>query len=647
MNEMTSLQHGFTNYREIQAFEAVPFAERDMPATTYEALQQGTRIDPDGPAISFFTSGNAYEKTHTLSHAELMTKVNQTANALRGLGIGRDDVVAFVLPNLPETHFTIWGGSAAGQVLAINPLLEADQIADLLRAANVQVLVTLEKTPKTDLWQKCVAAIPTVPSIRHVVTCSVFDYMDGAAGAIFGLISKSRGSKLKIDGRTIPVTRFPKLIAGARGDALAFEAPKPDDISTMLCTGGTTGLPKIARRTHFSEVFDCWALSNFNPDYLGEGVSVFVGLPLFHSNAILVTGLLPLMKGGHVILATPQGYRGEGVVENFWKMVDHFKFATFSGVPTVYSAILDLPRDGLDISSIKFGACGAAPMPVELFNNFVEKTGVPIVEGYGMTEGAVASSLNPTHPEGGVRIGSIGLRLPYQKMRCAILNDKDEFDRWADVDEAGVIMIAGANVFEGYIIESQNEGIFFEIDGERWFNSGDLARQDADGFFWMTGRKKELIIRGGHNIDPKIIEEAMYAHPGIAMAAAVARPDAKAGELPVLYYQSSTGADLPLGELAEFANTHVPERAAVPKDFIRLDELPLTAVGKIHKPTLNMMEIERTIRVEAEAHNAEVAELDVAQDSKRGVVARLRLKSGTEEMRHALGNYTFAVDFNE
>jgi fatty-acyl-CoA synthase len=647
MNEITSLQHGFTKYQDIEAFEEIPFADREMPTTTYEALQLGAQINPNGPALSFFTSGNEYEKAHTLTHSELMAKVNQTANALRKMGVRRDVVVAYVLPNLPETHYTIWGGSAAGQVLAINPLLEADQIAELLHAANVEVLVTLENTPKSDLWQKCIASIPTVPSIRQVITCSVFDWMDGAAASVLGLVSKTRASKLKIAGRTIPVTRFPKLIEGERADALDFEAPKAGDISTMLCTGGTTGLPKIARRTHFSEVYDCWALTNFIPEYLNKDVSIFVGLPLFHSNAILVTGLLPLMRGGHVILATPQGYRGEGVIQNFWKMADHFKFVTFSGVPTVYSSILDLPRDGLDISSIKFGICGAAPMPVELFNNFVEKTGVPILEGYGMTEGAVASSLNPVKPEGGVRIGSIGLRLPYQKMRCAILNDNDVFERWANEDEAGVIMISGANVFDGYIIASQNEGIFFEIDGETWFNSGDLARQDADGFFWMTGRKKELIIRGGHNIDPKVIEEAMHAHSGIVMAAAIGRPDVKVGELPVLYYQSATGADLPREELQDFANTNVPERAAVPKDFIRLDALPLTAVGKIHKPTLNMMEIERTIRVEAKAHNIEVGALEVVQDSKRGVVAKLQLKSGVEEMRHALGNYTFAVDYIE
>jgi fatty-acyl-CoA synthase len=629
---------------EVTAFETTPLAERHLPGTTFQALQRGAAIDPSAPAISFFLSGENYDTPKVLTHAELLAKVTQTANGFRSLGIGPEDVVAYVLPNLPETHMVIWGGSTAGRVLAINPLLEADQIADLLRAAKTKVLVTLEHTPKTDLWEKCRAAVISVPSIQHIVTCSVFDWMDGAAGSVLRFASKTRASTLKIINRPIPITRFSDLIADQRSDALNFPEPKPSDISTMLCTGGTTGLPKIAPRTHASEVYDAWALSQFNPTISAPGTSVLCGLPLFHSNAILVTGLLVFMSGGNVVLATPQGYRGAGVFANFWKIVDHYKIATFSGVPTVYSALLDVPRDGLDISSVQFGACGAAPMPVELFNSFVEQTGIPIVEGYGLTEGAVASSLNPTHPEGGARIGSIGLRLPYQDMRCAVLDDQDSFVRWADENEVGVILISGPNVFDGYLIESQNKGLFHEIEGRRWMSTGDLARQDADGYFWMTGRKKELIIRGGHNIDPKIIEEAMHAHPGIQMAAAVGRPDLKAGELPVLYYQ---GEDLPAAELAAFAAEHVTERAAIPKAFIRLEALPVTGVGKIHKPSLTMMEIEGVIRAEAKARGLEIADLTMIQDNQRGIVAKLRMASDTEDMRQALGLFTFAVDFDD
>ena len=642
-------REGFRCLADIEAFEKAQFLSRELPATTYEAIRRGAAIDPEAPALSFFVSARSFDAPRVFSHRELFAKITQTANTLRRLGIGRADVVAYVLPNLPETHLTIWGGSAAGRVLAINPLLEADQIADLLRAADAKLVVTLEKTPGADIWEKVRAAAPTVPGLTRILTCSVFDSLvkGSLATSAFKGLSHLRGrttTSLRVGNRNIPISRLLNEIEGERSDALDFAPPQPDDISTMLCTGGTTGLPKIARRSHRSEVYDCWALSQFNPVIASPGSSVFCGLPLFHSNAILVTGLLPFMSGGHVVLATPQGYRGDDVIANFWKMADHYGFVAFSGVPTVYAALLDMPRDGLDTSSIVFGACGAAPMPVELFNSFVEQTGIPIVEGYGLTEGAVASSLNPTNPDRR-RIGSIGLRLPYQAMRCAVLDQTDKFERWAEADEIGVIMISGPNVFDGYIVESQNQGVLHEIDGAIWFNTGDLARQDADGYFWMTGRKKELIIRGGHNIDPRIIEEAMHKHPAIAMAAAVGRPDAKAGEVPVLYYQSSSGTDVAKTELLAFAETHVPERAAVPKDFIRLEKLPVTAVGKIHKVSLNMMEIDRTIRSEARAAQAEIAALDVVQDNQRGVVAKLRLNGRCKEMRRALGTYTFFVDF--
>jgi fatty-acyl-CoA synthase len=635
----------FQSLDDIVTFEQTPLSDRGLPQTTYEALKQGAAINPQATALSFFLDGAAMRAPYTFTHQELFARITQTANALRDLGIGRQDIVAYVLPNLPQTHFTIWGGSAAGQVLAINPLLEADQIADLLRSAGVKVLVTLESTPRTDLWEKCAKALETVPSVTTVVTCSVFDWMRGPLGKAMRLVSKLRApSKLQLGDRAVPVVRFNRLIKGAASDRLQFPAPKPDDVSTMLCTGGTTGLPKIVARTHFAEVYNSWCPSLYvGTENNGPGTVALCGLPLFHTNAMLVTGLLPWMYGGHVVLATPQGYRGDGVISGFWEIVEHYGISSFSGVPTIYGALLDVPRNGRDLSSLRFAACGAAPMPVELFNSFVAQTGIKIVEAYGMTEGVLASSMNPAQTDT-PRIGSIGMRFPYQDMRIGILNDRDEFERWADVDQAGVIFISGPNVFKGYLIDSQNKGIWLDHDGKRWFNTGDLARQDADGYFWMTGRKKELIIRGGHNIDPKIVEEVMHKHPAVAMAAVVGRPDAKVGEVPVMYFQKTAGAALDLDELSRFAQTHVSERAAIPKEFVELDSLPVTAVGKIHKVTLNMMEGERAIRHEAQLHDLQISRLEVVQDASRGIVAKLSLQGGQDAIAKALGQYAFQVD---
>jgi fatty-acyl-CoA synthase len=635
---------GILNMQDILDIEAVALSDRNLPQSTYAALSRGAALNPGNPALSFYTSADTMGTPYTLTHAEFLSKVTQTANALRRLGIDRNDVVAYVLPNLPETHYVIWGGSAAGSVLAINPMLEADQIGELLAAAGTKVLVAMEHGPGTDIWEKIEVAAQEVPTLQHILLCNFAPY--AKADGVWTDPATQPALEAQIAGITVPITRLLDEIAGENADTLNFPEPGPNDTSTMLCTGGTTGLPKIVRRTHFAEVYNAWAASLYCPEAFGPGNAAFCGLPLFHTNAMMVTGLLPWMFGGQVVLASPGGYRGKGIIPGFWKAVEQFGISIFSGVPTIYGALLQAPRDGVDISSLKFGICGAAPMPVELFKSFVKDTGVQIVEAYGMTEGAVGSSMNPVKTDA-PRVGSIGLRFPYQDMQIGILNENDEFERWAETDEAGVIFISGPNVFDGYLIDSQNEGIWLDQDGKRWFNTGDLARCDAEGYFWMTGRKKELIIRGGHNIDPKIVEEAMHKHSSVAMAAVIGRPDAKVGEVPVMYFQSANNVEADLQDLADFAMTHVPERAAVPKDFIQVEALPVTAVGKIHKVTLNMMEIERTIYVEARNLGVPIVALHVVQDPARGIVAKVDVSTASAALEKALGQFAFACDLRE
>jgi len=402
-------------------------------------------------------------------------------------------------------------------------------------------------------------------------------------------------------------------------------------------------LPKIAVRTHANEVYMTWAMRRFAMPDAPVGEVTFCGLPLFHVNGQLVTGLSPFSAGGHVILGTPQGYRGEGILPNFWRLVERFRIATFSAVPTVYAGLLQVPTAGHDLSSLRMGYCGAAPMPVQGFEAFEQTTGLRILEAYGMTEGGCASSVNP--PGVPPRIGSVGIPLPYHNIRIVRLKDDGSYDGDADLGEAGVIALRGPNVFEGYLNPAHNAGIWLEIDGARWFNSGDLGRMDEGGYLWLTGRKKELIIRGGHNIDPAMIEGPIYDHPDVALAAAIGRPDAHAGEVPVLYVQPKEGRALTAHMLEIHAAAHIPERAARPVDIHLLDALPVTAVNKIFKPALLMREIEGVVRREAQEAGVALGQVDVVQDSARGVVARIAPDGPADALHGALGRYTFAVDF--
>ncbi|MBO9491660.1 acyl-CoA synthetase [Endozoicomonas sp. G2_1] len=630
---------------DVVAVEQTAYEQQNVPKTTYDVFAKSAKDFSQKTAMAFFIDVDNYQQPHQVSYQTLFEQINRTANTFRRFGVERGDVVAFVLPNLPETHYVIWGGEAAGIVMSLNPLLEAKQLSSLISSANAKYLVCLAPTPGLDIWEKCVKAVEHNKQLKGIFTVSLSNYLPALKGTItkgFSAFKNLTGEKLPI-----PVFDFAKECAKANGEQLDFTPPTSDDIASYFCTGGTTGLPKIARRSHSSESYNAWAIRQmFNGEFT-EDLNIFCGLPLFHVNGQIVTGLAPWSAGATVTLGTPQGYRAPGLVENFWKIVEHYKVNMFSGVPTLYAALVNLPTEGRDLSSLSKAICGAAPLPKELYRKFLSTTGVPLVEGYGLTEGTCASSINPGLSD--ENVGSIGFRLPYQAMAAFVLDDDGNYLRDAAPDEVGAIAIKGPNVFAGYVEAKHNEGIWLERDGETWLNTGDLGRQDERGYFWLTGRKKELIIRGGHNIDPKTIEEAMHQHPKVSLAAAVGRPDAYAGELPVLYVELNAGEQVEDGELMDFAQSHIAEKAAWPKKITVLDKLPVTPVGKLFKPALNQLEVESVVQQVVTEQGCELRSLEVRQDTKHGMMADISLKNANDkqaDLEKALSLFAFAYQIN-
>jgi acyl-CoA synthetase (AMP-forming)/AMP-acid ligase II len=288
--------------------------------------------------------------------------------------------------------------------------------------------------------------------------------------------------------------------------------------------------------------------------------------------------------------------------------------------------------------------CGAAPMPVELLRRFEAAIGVRVLEGYGLTEAGCVSSLNL--PGSAARPGSIGVRLPWQRMHPVILDADGRYLRDAEIDEVGVIAVLGPNLFGGYLDATHNRDAWIERPEstgaiQLWLNTGDLGRVDAEGYFWLVGRKKELIIRGGHNIDPRTIEEVLHQHPSVALAAAVGRPDVRAGELPIAYVQLRPGAQASTHELREFAESRIGERAAWPKQLRVVVALPMTAVGKIFKPALVQREIESVVREEAELGGVVLDALVVEHHPRLGIVEHWRAAIGAATLRERLERYAF------
>jgi fatty-acyl-CoA synthase len=319
---------------------------------------------------------------------------------------------------------------------------------------------------------------------------------------------------------------------------------------------------------------------------------------------------------------------------------------TFSAVPTILGILLDIPMRDADISSLRYAICGAAPLSVELFNRFEEHSGMRILEGYGLTEGTCGSCVNPYYGER--KIGSIGLRMPYQDMKVFIIDDNGKFEREADTEEIGSICIKGPNVFSGYLEDVHNQGIWAK---EGWLNTGDLGRRDRDRYFWLTGRKKELIIRGGHNIDPALIEDPLYSLPGIQVVAAVGKPDAHAGEVPVAYVQLQENTDLSKDAILDFLKKEVGERAAIPKEVFILDEMPLTPVGKIFKPALVRDAIRRVCENELSELETAAESIDVTVDADKvhGSLVTVKITPASDvspdeliqKANNILGSFTF------
>ncbi|WP_321921079.1 acyl-CoA synthetase [Burkholderia sp. BCC1998] len=646
--------NGIATLDDVLAIEA-PGLPPDLPASTYEMICAGAAIDPSAPALSFFMTADAHRDAECWTYRELVRDITRTANMFARLGVNSQSVIAYVLPNLPETHFVIWGGQATGIVCAINPLLEGEAIGQLLKAAGASVLVTLAPFPGTDLWQKVADILQEVEPLRHLVLVNLADRVRGMAQSAARTLQHDACAQLYGAGGLrsavpahIQIHDFGTAIAHESGTALDnARRIRPGDMSSYFCTGGTTGLPKIAMRSHGNEVANAWSAGRFFGDSIGPGKTTFCGLPLFHVNAAMVTGLLPFSRGAHVVLGTPQGYRGDGVVKRFWEIVEHHHINFFSGVPTLYASLLDIPSEDHVIDSLEYGLCGAAPMPVGVFRSFQEKTGIRILEGYGLTEGTCVSSVNP--PNGERRLGSIGLRIPFQAMKAVVVDDAGRYLRDCAANEEGLLVLSGPNVFTGYTRADQNEALWLDLgDGKRWLNTGDLGRCDIDGYFWLTGRKKELIIRGGHNIDPATIEEPLHRHPAVQIAAAIGRPDAYAGELPVAYVQLKPGMTASEHDLEVFMQQEIAERAALPKHVRIVEAIPLTGVGKIFKPELKRRETSDALRAALDQGGAPGASVDVSTSGSGGMSVSVELSNpGLETAaRFVLGRFPFAFSIS-
>lgn len=626
----------FSSVADRDAIEAESaWEDRDLPKTMYEFVAATAKKYGARPAVSYQITSGPNDRAETLTWQELLDKSIQTANLFRDLGVNEGDVVAYLMPNATETVFTLLGGSIAGIVNPINPLLDAEQIGAILRETGAKVLVTLRAFPKSDVAQKAAAAVALAPNVETVLEVDLLRYLSPPKSWIVPLIRPKNPVT-----HTARVLNFNAEMAKRPSNALSFEDAKEDRVAAYFHTGGTTGMPKVAQHKYSGMIYNGWLGHRllFSHDDV-----VMCPLPLFHVFACHPIFMSMIASGAHVVFPTPAGYRGEGVFDNFWKLIERWEVSFMITVPTALSALMQRPVDA-DISSLKTAFSGSAPLPVELFHRFEKASGVSIVEGYGLTEATCLVSCNP--PAGEKKIGSVGIPFPHTNIK--ILRQTPDGPVEAPRDEVGEICIDSPGVIPGstYTEVDKNHELFHH---DTYLRTGDLGRIDPDGYLWITGRAKDLIIRGGHNIDPAEIEEALAGHPAVGFAGAIGQPCAHAGELPCAYVELVEGAEVTPEELIAYCGAHIHERAAMPKYIEILEELPKTAVGKVFKPDLRKRAITRVYDAALAAAGLETNVVAVIESKKRGLVAQVAKSDSVneEQVTEVLGGFTRPWEWSE
>ena len=567
--------------------------------TTYDIFCHAADEYTADIAIAEHLTADRDEVANTLTFATLAKKLNQTAKLYQSFGVERTDVISILLPNLAETHLSMWAAQAVGIANPINYLLQVDHIVEILNEVKSKVLVTVSLDQTTELGEKVHDIIARVPSLEHIL---VLDNRYGPS-----------------NNNRVSITDFNQAISTQSSERLTKTSqPKADDIAMYFHTGGTTGRPKVAKLSHYNISFVVQVYAGFNA-FQGKS-AVLNALPLFHVFGVIAASLSMFFVGRQVVIMTPEGFRNPNTVKNWWFFVNKYQVCWFPTVPTIISVLLQQPYEDIDLSCFAHAACGSAPLPMELKLSFQRRFNCNVTNGYGMTESScVVARVLPGYDVEGV---SVGNGIPYSRVIAAQVID-NKISRVCRANEPGIILVKGPNIFQGYLNESDNEGAW--VDGE-WFNTGDLGLINDLGHIQLTGRAKDLIIRGGHNIDPQIIEDALMAHAGVLQAVAIGQPDAHAGEIPVAYVVVKDPQQTTAAELLLHCQTHINERAAIPKRIEVLDSFPLTAVGKVFKPILRNKATEFSVNTLFKANNI-MAHVSAAFEPEKGQVVHIQLSN--------------------
>ena len=476
---------------------------------------------PDERAASHPGAPCLADGDRELDNAAFAAEVQRVSGGLIGMGIGPGDVVAVVLPN------------------------------------SVELVVIMFAA-----WRLGAALSPVNPAL----TRPEVQYQLADSGA--RLVVADDSSFSKVEDGAARVCVIDELLHRDGANDVMLPRTDPDELALMIYTGGTTGRPKGVMLDHANLVATAAMIVDWFE--MTSADRCLLVLPLFHVNGIMVSVVSPLVAGGSTVIAPRFDPK------TFWDLVERVRPTYFSAVPTIYAMLTGLPAEVRpDSTSLRCVVCGAAPMPAAAIHAFEDRYGIAILEGYGQSEGTVVTTANPLR--GLRKPGTVGLPLPGQEVRVV-----GEDDEPLPSGQVGEVTVQGPNVMRGYLGKPKETA---ETLRGGWLHTGDLGRFDEDGYLVLVDRLKDMIIRGGENIYPKEIEDALHTHPSVLEAAVVGRPDPLFGEEPVAFVLLRPGLAAEPDELIEHCK-NVLAKFKVPRAIFIEAKLPRTPIGKVAKPLL-------------------------------------------------------------
>lgn len=543
--------------------------EVDIPDISVgRMLEQAARRYGDNTALTFINNKINYRKLDELA--------NRFANLLEELGVEKGDRVGLQLPNSPQMVLAYYGTLKLGAVAVMfNPMYSPREIEHQLSDSGAKVMLILDR-----FWPNVRKALEKAKP-EHLIVTHIKDYLKFPLNLLEPIKARREGEHVAVD---MNASRYglggmhelKDLMAQASPQRPEVDINPAEDLAVFQYTGGTTGVSKGTMLTHrnlVSNVVQCKAW--FPGIREGEDV-VLCTLPFFHSYGMTVDMNLGVYVGANLVLIpNPRD------LHMILKAISKHRPTLFPGVPAMYIALINSPEvqsGKMDVSSIRACLSGAAPLPVEVQEEFEKITGGKLVEGYGLSEASPVTHANPI--EGMRKTGSIGMPVPNTEVKVVDVEDRT---RELPVGEIGELALRGPQVMRGYW--NMPEETEMVLDDEGWLYTGDIARADEDGFFYIVDRKKDMIIASGYNIYPRDVEEVLFEHPKVADAAVAGVPDPKRGETVKAYIVLKEGETATEEEIKEFCRERM-SKYKVPTLVEFRDELPKTMVGKVLRRVL-------------------------------------------------------------